>query len=96
MKLTHDAFRLAHLPACLAGNVAPDDPNFDDCYFRDCFAMLDLIESGATSAELLAFDGANDGVFDGWRDWLAFTLAYMPPYLACARWLEAFQGSARP
>lgn len=89
--MLREAYSVAHVAVCLAGNVAPDDPRFDRGYFTDCFAMLDLVQSGAPPADLRAFVG---GSFDGWRDWFALTLAYMPPYLAYGRALEASQGQA--
>lgn len=88
------AYRLAHVAACLAGNVPLDDPRFDERYFRACLTMLGMIERGAASSELLAYDAKGEGVFDGWRDWFALSLAHMPPYLAIARATEAFQGRA--
>ena len=94
--MIREAYSMAHLTACLVGHVAVSDPRFDRGYFRDCFALLDMIEGGATSADLLAFNGADGGSFDGWRDWFALTLAYMPPYLTVGRALEAFQGRADP
>jgi hypothetical protein len=86
------AFSAAHLAACLEGNAAPDDPCFDDCYIRDCLTLLDMIERGATVAELAAYDAASEGVFDGWQDWFCRTLAQLPPNPAYGRALEAFQG----
>lgn len=63
-----DAFRAAHLAACLHAGVLPDDPCFDDGYFHDCAAMLGMIERGAFLAEIEAYEAASAGVFDDWRD----------------------------
>jgi len=87
-------FSGAHLAACLAGNVAPDDPCFDDGYIRDCLTLLEMIEQGATVDDLRAYDAASEGVFDDWRLWFCRTLAQMPPNPAYGRALEAFQGVA--
>lgn len=89
-----EAFSKAHLAACLAGNVAPDDPCFDDGYMRDCLTLLDMIGQGAAASDLAAYDAESNGVFDGWQVWFCRTLAQMPSKSAHALAVEAFQGAA--
>ena len=71
------AYRRAHFHMALRADVEPNDPCFDDGYFSDCFAMLDMIERRAGPDEIAAYDAASDGVFDAWRKWFHLTLAEM-------------------